>query len=276
MTAFSSADGTRLAYHRHGDTPPLVLLPGGPMVGSAYLAGLAERLPSVRLDLRGTGASEVPADPTSYRCDRQVDDVEALRQELGLERLDLLGHSAGGTLALLYALRHPDRVARLVLAAPSPRPVGILVTDDDRREVARQREGEPWFADAYAGFEGIWAGELTDENFDRIQPFMHGRWDSAARAAVEWEDAARNDEAAGTYYAPGCFDPAEVRAALCAVTAPVLLLSGGVDPALPPHRAAEYAALFPNARHEIQPGAGHTPWRDDPEWTLAALTAFLA
>lgn len=62
------------------------------------------------LDLRGTGDSGVPEDPSTYRCDHLVDDVEALREHLGLDRIDVLAHSAGADLALLYAARHPDRL----------------------------------------------------------------------------------------------------------------------------------------------------------------------
>src|SRR5215212_11058548 len=98
MATFDSADGTRLAYHQAGEGRSLVCLPGGPMRASAYLGdlgGLSAHRRLVLLDLRGTGDSAVPADPASYRCDRLVDDVEALRVELDLDRMDLLGHSAG-------------------------------------------------------------------------------------------------------------------------------------------------------------------------------------
>jgi pimeloyl-ACP methyl ester carboxylesterase len=57
----------------------------------------------VFLELRGTGASAVPADPATYRCDRMTGDVEALRAHLGLDQMDLLGHSAGGDLAQFAA-----------------------------------------------------------------------------------------------------------------------------------------------------------------------------
>ena len=52
------------------------------------------------LDVRGTGESAIPADPASYRCDRLVDDVAALQDHLGLDRFDLLGHSAGANVAV--------------------------------------------------------------------------------------------------------------------------------------------------------------------------------
>jgi pimeloyl-ACP methyl ester carboxylesterase len=62
-------------------------------------------------DTRGTGQSDDAGDPASYRCDRLAGDLEALRAHLGLDRMDLLGHSAAGNLAVLYAAAHPHRVA---------------------------------------------------------------------------------------------------------------------------------------------------------------------
>jgi pimeloyl-ACP methyl ester carboxylesterase len=264
MGTFSTYDGTKLAYHGPSGPNPLICLPGGPMQASSYIAGLPlENV--IRLDLRGTGESEAAG---NYRADQQVADVEALREHLGLDRIRLLGHSAGGTLAILYATRFPQRVEELVLVAPSPRVVGIDVTDEDRREVALQRGGEPWYAEAIKGFEEIWAGNVTPEAFAKISPFFHGRWDDAARAL---DDHPRNDDAADEFYAEGAFDPQQVRAALQSLDVPTLLLTGEFDVALPPKRAQEYADLFPRAELVVQPGAGHFPWVDDPEAFAATV-----
>jgi pimeloyl-ACP methyl ester carboxylesterase len=279
MATFPGPDGTRLAYHRAGEGPPLVCVPGGPMQSSAYLGdlgGLTARRELVRLDLRGTGESAVPADIATYRADRQVGDVEALRAHLGLARMDLLGHSAGGTLAILYAARHPDRIGRLVLVAPSARAVDLEIADADRRELAEMRRGEPWFPDAYPAFERIWSGAPTDADWAAITPFTYGRWDVAARANVAREAVEINAAAAAGYYAAGAVDAQDVRAALAVLGVPVLLLSGEYDVSLPPKRAAEYAGLFPRAEPVVQPGAGHFPWLDDPEWFVRTVTAFLA
>src|ERR1700738_903438 len=110
MPSFSSYDGTVLAYHLKGEGEPLVCLPGGPARPSGYLGdlgGLAAQRQLILLDSRGTGQAAVPVDPGTYRVDRLVADVEALRAHLGLETVDLLGHSAAGNLAILYAARHP-------------------------------------------------------------------------------------------------------------------------------------------------------------------------
>ena len=278
MSAFSAFDGTDLAYHLYGDGEPLVCLPGGPMQDSVYLGelgGLSAYRRLVMLDLRGTGRSAVPEDTASYRCDRLVDDVEALREHLGLDRMDLLGHSAGANLAVLYAVRYPERVARLVLVAPSPRAAGIEVTGADRCEVALRREGEPWFGAAFAALEAITAGEARPEHWAAIDPFRYGRWDTAARAHLAAEDAQRNDEAASVFAAEGAFDTDAVRTALGAFGAPVLVVGGEVDLNTPPRAVAEYAGLFPQADLFVQEGAGHYPWLDDAGRFVATTAAFL-
>jgi pimeloyl-ACP methyl ester carboxylesterase len=278
MPAFDTDDGTRLVYHRAGEGGPLVCLPGGPMQAPAYLGdlgGLSAHRGLVLLDLRGTGDSARPPDPASYRCDRQVGDVEALRAHLGLEQIDLLAHSAGASLALLYAARHPGRVGRLALVTPSPLPVGLEVADSDRREVAELRRGEPWFQAAFAAFERIWSGRATGADWAAIAPFTYGRWDAASQAHLARGEELRNADAAAVYYSAGALDPPSTRSALAGLAAAVLLLAGEYDAALPPRCAAEYARLFPRATLAVQPGGGHYPWLDDPRWFVRTLAGFL-
>ncbi|KOG42894.1 alpha/beta fold hydrolase [Streptomyces resistomycificus] len=266
MPTFPAPDGTRLAYHVSGDGPPLICLPGGPMQDSAYLGdlgGLTAHRALIRLDLRGTGHSAAPDDPASYRCDRLVDDVEALRKELGLGRPDLLGHSAGANLAALYTARHPDRVARLALINPSVYAVGVEITAEDRLGTARLRRDEVWFTPAYTALEAIAAGRAAPGDWEAVAPFWFARWDEKAKAAREAEQRQRNDEAAAVYGSEGAFSPAATRAALGRFAAPVLVMAGEVDVAAPPRAVAEYAGLFPNAELVVQPGAAHFPWLDD-------------
>jgi pimeloyl-ACP methyl ester carboxylesterase len=270
-TTFRADDGTLLAYHRiaTGTGDPIVALPGGPMQSGAYLKDLTGAGPLIVLDPRGTGGSAVPADPATYRVDRQVADVEALRRHLGLDRIDVLGHSAGGSLAVLYAAAHPERIGRLLLITPSVAAVGVEIADADRRELAEMRSGEPWFPAAWAAFEKVWAGTAGPAEWAAIAPFQYGRWDPAT---YERDRSGRNDEAGAAYYAEGSLDPAAARAALKHLDAPVTLIAGQYDVGLPPKNAAEYAALFPRGKLVVIPGGGHYPWRDDPDAFEAAVT----
>ncbi|MFI6317105.1 alpha/beta fold hydrolase [Nonomuraea sp. NPDC050556] len=110
-----SGEGDALLLGLHGG-------PGGD--GCAYmdplhrLAGPDRRV--VTFDQLGTARSQVPAEPYPWSVERAVADVEAVRAHFGAERVDLLGHSWGGMLALQYTLDHPDRVGRLVLSNSAP------------------------------------------------------------------------------------------------------------------------------------------------------------
>ncbi|CAM5690163.1 alpha/beta hydrolase [Streptomyces violaceorubidus] len=276
MKTFTAHDGTRLAFHVRGEGDPLVVLPGGPMRASAYLGdlgGLAEHRRLILLDLRGTGDSAVPEDPSTYRCDRLVDDVEALREHLGLERMELLAHSAGGSLAMLYAARHPARVSRLALVATSPRALGMPPTADDRLRAAILRADEPWFEEAIGPFRAWLAGT---GDFDPVfAPFFFGRWDDAARQHDALADEESNDEAGDVYLSPDAFDPPATRAALARCPARVLVLAGERDGGPAPDLARRLADVFPHAEFAVQPGAGHYPWLDDPRWFAHRVADFL-
>jgi pimeloyl-ACP methyl ester carboxylesterase len=279
MAHFTSYDGAKLAYHRAGSGPPLVCLPGGPGLEPGYLGdlgGLGRSRELILPDSRGTGDSEVPADPVAYRCDRIARDVEALRAELGLERMDLLGHSAGGTVALLYAAVHPERVGRLILLTPSVRALGLTFSEEEQRAAMRRRSAEPWFEAAWAAAQAADDGDDSAETTLGYQPFCYGRWDDAARAHAAAGLHGRAGAARSGFYAEGAFDPPAVRAALAGLTAPVLVYAGEVDAVSPPDLLARAAGLFPRWELTVQPGAGHYPWVDDPARLSGALGAFLS
>lgn len=282
MPTFLAADGTELAYDVVGGPidgrAPLICIPGGPLREPAYLGnlgGLADRRPLLVLNLRGTGRSAHPADPQSYRADRMVADVEALREHLGYERIDLAAHSAGGTLALLYAAEHPERINSLTLITPSLRPLGLGPTDEHRSEAKRLRSEEPWYADALAAEQRIDEDEdsATVEDWLLYARFAYGRWDDDIAAyETASADQFRNGAGGSMYALPKALDPELTKAKLAKLSAPVLILAAEYD-SIPRPRVAELAAkCFPNARVAVQKQAGHFPWIDDPSEFLRLLS----
>ncbi|MEU5432238.1 alpha/beta hydrolase [Streptomyces sp. NPDC020719] len=278
MPTFTAVDGTALAYHLVGEGEPLLCLPGGAMRASAYLGdlgGLSKRRTLVLLDLRGTGDSGVPDDPATYRVDRQVADVEALRAHLGLDRVDVLTHSAGGDLALLYTAAHPERVRTLTLVTPRARAIGVDFTQEHRREAAALRAAEPWFTDAHEAYERIWGGSEADADWDAVMPFFYGRWDAAARAHAALDVSQTNMAAADLYASPDAYSPDAALAAVRESGARVLILAGELDGSPLPRVAAAMAELLPGAELAVQPGAGHFPWLDDPAYFTRTVETFL-
>ncbi len=114
-------DGVRHYVIELGSGAPVVVLHGGWGAEHSYLfdalAPLADRFRFVLYDQRGSLRS--PAPPETIRLDRLVADLEELREELELERLNLLTHSMGAQLAYAFARRHPDRVESLVMLGPT-------------------------------------------------------------------------------------------------------------------------------------------------------------
>jgi proline iminopeptidase len=279
VSVFTSYDGTRLAYTEVGSGPRLVCLPGGPGRASAYLedlGGLAEDRTLVLLDTRATGRSEVPADPATLRFDRLADDVEALREHLGEERVDLLGHSAGCLVAQAYAAAHPERVRTLVLVTPTDRLQG-----GDRSDVAAiraSRAGEPWYAEAAEAQEALaYASPAQQQALVRAtRPFFYGRWDERAQAHAATADT-QSSKRAELGFGAGLeqVDLAGIRTALGSLDRPVLVLGGGRDALTGVASVHTVAADLPHAQTVVLPGAGHFPWVDEPEAFRAAVAGFL-
>jgi proline iminopeptidase len=278
MPTFTSYDATELAYHVEGEGPVLVCLPGGPGLASRYLGdlgGLSRHRTIVRLDGRGSGESARPADPTTYRCDRLVVDVEALRVHLGLERMDLLAHSAAGDLAVLYAARHPERLRALVLVTPGLDAAGVEETDEEWHAALKRMSDRPWYADAHEAMMAWDSGDDGPAVRTRAAPLFYGEWDDAASAHASGDFEERSPAAAEGFRAVGAFAPEETRAALSRLTAPVLVVAGELDAAPTPDRAAELAALFPEGRLSVQAGVAHYPWVTRPEEFAATVEDFL-
>jgi pimeloyl-ACP methyl ester carboxylesterase len=114
--------GLRLLESGPAAGPPVVLVHGWGACIYTFrytveaLAAAGYRV--VAFDLRGHGLSDKPAAPDAYRLEALLADLEGVLETLRLGAVHLIGHSLGGGVALHFALRNPDRVRRLVLAAP--------------------------------------------------------------------------------------------------------------------------------------------------------------
>ena len=184
---FSTPEGLTLSYERRGTGPLLVCHPGGPGGSAAEFldfAGLDDTFELLLFSPRGSHGSD-PAD--DYRLGSYVGDVEALRRHLGVERLNLLGFSHGGCVAMAYAAEHPTCVDRLLL-------VDTLAVWGDEAEAAmlssiERRKAEPWFAEAARAIEEEQAGEFATAaeliaNLRRQIPLYFHRWDGNEKVGL--------------------------------------------------------------------------------------------
>ena len=115
---YASVNGIRLYYEVHGTGKPLIVLHGGFGTCDTFAAltpTLALNHQVIGVDLYGHGRTALTERSMSF--ERMADDIAGLIEHLGLEQADVLGYSLGGAIALQTAIRHPERVNRLVLVS---------------------------------------------------------------------------------------------------------------------------------------------------------------
>lgn len=279
MTTFASYDGTVLSYEEVGAGPPLVCVPGGPGRAAAYLedlGGLARERTLLLLDPRAVGRSEVPADPATLRFDRLAADIEAMREHLGLDQLDLLGHSAGTIVAQAWAAQHPSSVGRLVLVTPADALQGGARSDVSAIRAARSEE--PWYADAAEAAAALEDAPLSQRAaLERAtRPFFYGRWDERTQEHAKSADRQSSKRAVLGFSAGGeDVDGPGLLASLQRLEAPVLVVGGERDGLTGVAAVHTVAATFRHGSAAVIPRAGHFPWVDEPEAFVAAVGAAL-
>ncbi len=264
-------DVRTLAYRRVGRGPTLVCHGGGPGFSAFYfgdLAGVGERLELVLLDPRGTGGSDRPADARAYDVEDYSNDVEELREHLGLERINLLGHSHGGVVAIDYAARFPDRVDRLVLASTLARFAQEQMGAMESAMAAKA--GEPWYDDARAALEAEQAARFaTDEELGELAlrelPFYFARYGDSEQAYVESLRADVPNADTLRYFNQEIFETFDLRPQLGKITAPTLVVAGEEDFITGPVCANEIQQGLRDPRKVIIPGAGHFVFIEAPE-----------
>lgn len=266
---------------------PVVVLHGGPG-GNTYafertFGPRLERLaPVLYYHQRGSGWSEAPADPSAYSLELLVSDLEALRVACGLDRMVLFGFSFGGEVALAYAVAHPERVAGLVLSAPS--------VDFATSERILRTQVEGFRAVARGGFhaqvEAILAEKATDrervealwaaadaETVDRLLFHQPG---TAARVRSLWKASGLTNSGQMMRALQAQPAPAvPLRERVRGLRMPALVLGGLHDRNLGPESFRDLAEALPNARLELFLQSAHFPEVEEPEHTLRAVGGFL-
>lgn len=272
-----------------GDGEAIILLHGFPESRRAWRAvapELARDFFVVAPDQRGFGGSDRPEGIEAYAIEPLLADLIALADALELRRFTLVGHDWGGAVAWAAALRHPDRLARLVIVnAPHP-----LVFQRSLIEEAGQRAAsqyirafrDPAMERAIAAmglerfFEKSFGGHVE---LSLIPPEERRRYldqwaaPGALTAMLNWYRASRIEVPARGEAAEL---PGWTQAPFPIITVPTLVVWGLRDKALLPVQLAGLPALIDDLAIAATPEAGHfIPW-EQPEFVVAAIRDFIA
>jgi pimeloyl-ACP methyl ester carboxylesterase len=244
-------DGTpRLALSVAGDSGPLVLflhgIGGGRVNWHRQLSALAPMARAVAMDLRGYGDSTLGFGPSSV--DAYVEDILRVAETFGADRFVLVGLSYGAWIATSFAMRHPDRLAGLVLSGGC---TGMSEAGPEEREAFRISREVPLDAgqrpaDFAPAVVNVLAGPQADDaTRDELLASM------AAIPAETYRDAIR------------CFTNPLERFDFSRITMPCLLMTGDHDRLAPPAEIRAVAGRIldasptPDVRFEVIGGAGH-------------------
>jgi proline iminopeptidase len=262
-------DGPALAPDgpRMRERPTVVLVHGGPgTYDHSYFkpdfAPLTRIAQAVYLDLRGHGRSAW-ADPAEWTFEQCADDVRAFCDRLGIARPIVYGHSMGGFVVMLYGARHPGHAAGLVLQSTMARFDLARLVEGFRRfgghEVARLAERD------YGG------DPVTDQEWARVFAAFGPRVPGADQLARRIKNPAVAERGMEL------FRRLDVVAQLARVECPTLVCVGERDPGTPVDASREIFRALPEGRGQLEviAGAGHFPWKDDPDRYWAIVNGFV-
>jgi proline iminopeptidase len=272
-----TASGTTIYYEVRGggSGTPLFIANGGPGFDHSYLHvsdvwdKIAQSRPVVFWDQRGNGRSGALKTGQSCTLADQIADLEALRAHLGYEKIDLLGHSWGGYLAMAYAARHPERIAHLVIldsAAPKWQDTRFLFEDVFPEVVERQK------GLSYAmtlGDEAAVATYLREYmSMLCLSPEKRDAW-LAAAPSFAYNRAVNQTINADL----ARFD---LNPELPKFNFPTLVGTGRYDFNVAPSTAFHIHKAIPGSRFVVFERSGHLPFFEEPEAFQRALEEFLA
>jgi proline-specific peptidase len=258
---------------------PLLLIhggPGGTSCGFGLLDNEIRDRPVIRYDQLETGRSDRPSLREQWNIAHSVAEIDAIRDALGLDRLHLMGWSWGGSVAAEYVLEGRQDVESVVFSGPLlSTPVWIedanalvATMPEDLQAVIREHEAAGTFDDpAYlAATDSFYARFMDPIGYPPIP---------------ECEGVSGNNEVYTTMWGPTEFTATgtlldyDRTDRLDEMDVPVLILAGEFDEARPV-TMEQFAAMMPDARVEVIPGAGHAAPAERPAEIADLIGRFLA
>ncbi len=258
-----ASDGAPLHYEVAGDGPPVVFLHGAYASRFAFRFQrdtLADDFRVIVRDLRGhDGAPSVAPEGFGFQT-TEVDDMAAVLEAEGLDRVHLVGHSTGGTIAFSFALHHPERVGKVVLLEPTLLPfvpLDFWATPSWTGALERGRTD---------GGRSLVDGAMTE--------FIGADW--RTRMSPRWVARMEAQAAIALAHMEAWFEFDITDDDLAALQPPALVLYGENGLETQPFMRARMAAVRPGIEWRAIAGAGHNLHLDQPKAVSAAIREFLA
>jgi len=290
---YVDANGVMIYYETFGQGPPLVIVHGGPGASHdyflPYLTPLARQHQLIFIDERGSGRSSKLDNPSGYTVEAMADDVEAVRKELALGRIALLGHSYGGVLAQAYALKYQQNLSSLILCSTffSTTKMNQVFQKELAAMPAEVREriqkleaaglfghGKDYEKNRYP--EAYMIAAWGDGYF----PYLYQRhpdpnYDPLDDGKMSWDLYREMWGSDGEFVIDGNLKSVEYADRLPGLRVRTLVTAGDHDEC-DPGQAKELSGLIRGSRLVIFPQSGHMTFVDQPDLFMRTIDEFLA
>jgi len=280
-------EGAELYYREVGQGTAIIVLHGGPDFDQSYLLPEMDRLADsfhlIYYDQRGRGRSAEGVKPEDVTLESEMADLDRVRQYFHLDKVTLLGHSWGTVLALEYALRHPERVSRLVLMDPAPAsaedvnqfrkerlekwPV-LMELKKAIAETAAYKEADPEAVVAYYR-QHFKPGFARSEAYERLILKMQARFIEQGKEGILKSRAVEDRLVNETWASPAGYN---LHPRLKNLDIPTLVITGDHD--FFPFAAEHIAQAIPKARLVTLRDCGHFPYLECPVPLREQINAF--
>jgi proline iminopeptidase len=289
---FVDSHGALIYYTSIGQGPPLMIVHGGPGASHEYF--LPYLLPLMRtnrlvfIDERGSGKSSKLKDPSQYTVANMVEDIETVRQALGLGKISLLGHSFGGVLAEAYALKYQKNLSHLILASTfaSTKELNAALAKMKAEMASQDRERLDAFeAAGLFGKGGIWERGRYPEDYAKLAwgvgyfPYLYQNHPdpnfdpSSSNTSTAWDVYREMWGSHGEFIVDGNLTEVEYVDKLPEIKVPTLIIVGDHDES-DPKMSEEMHAKIAGSKLVILPRSGHMTFVDQPEGFLRAVAGF--
>jgi len=275
----TAKNGARLYCEQYGEGNRTVVMPNG-VVSAKDFAQLADEFRLICYDPRSRGRSDLWMEDGVLRGDihTDVDDLEEIRTQLGIEKLDLVAHSYAGWIAILYAMKFPSHAGSVVMIGPMS-PVAN-----------RQYPPELMFDDGTMGRVFAKMGQLRNEAAGKSpEQLCRETWaefravfvtDPANGERIDFGRCELENERNFMRYWLGNLLPSIQKLNFtdedfAGVTCPVLIVHGTCDRNAPYGGGRDWAAVLPESQLVAVEGAAHAPWVEGPDLVFGSIRKFV-
>lgn len=257
-----------------GSNAPLIVVNGGPGFDHTYLHiaaawdTLAKNRRVIFYDQRGDGRSDALKPGQSCTLADQIADLEALRAHLGLDKVELLGHSWGGYLSMAYAARHPQHIAHLLIVdSAAPRWADTLfLFEQIFPEISERRAG-------YAFGDEMGDKAASDASIhDYLTMLFYSQEKRDAFVAQMAPGAYHKEVFQAVLHDLPRFD---LNPELHKYKFPTMVMTGRYDINVAPLVAYRIHKAIPGSRFVVFERSGHIPFYEEPEAFVRAAEDFL-